>query len=156
MIEITIPGSSKLRFEHLVLDFNGTLALDGALLPGVAERLVQLSNCLSIHVITADTFGKVQEAMAALPVTVRILPAVGQGHAKMAYVAQLGRANVIAVGNGRNDRLMLQAAGLGIGVVGPEAAAVDAIRAGDVVATSILAVFDLLLNPLRLVATMRE
>lgn len=156
MIEVAIPGSGKLRLEHLVLDFNGTLAADGQLIPGVAERLVQLSNTLGVHVITADTFGMVQKAMEGLPATVRILPPVGQGHAKMAYVAQLGRTNVVAIGNGRNDRLMVQSAGLGIAVVGPEAAAVDTVRAANVVATSILTALDLLLHPLRLVATLRE
>jgi soluble P-type ATPase len=156
MIEVAIPGSRKLRLEHLVLDFNGTLACDGALLPGVAERLVQLTQCLGLHVVTADTFGNVESVMQGFPATVRILPQVGQNHAKMAYVSQLGRVAVVAIGNGRNDRLMLQAAGLGIAVVGPEAAAVDAIRAADIVATSIHSALDLLLNPLRLVATMRE
>lgn len=156
MIEVAIPGGGKLRLEYLVLDFNGTLACDGHLLAGVSERLVQLSNCLSIHVITADTFGAVQQEMAGLPATVRILPQIGQGHAKMAYCAQLGRTNVVAIGNGRNDRLMLQAAGLGIAVVGPEAAAVDAVRAADIVVTHIHTALDLLLSPLRLVATMRE
>ena len=34
-----IPGSPPLRIRHLVLDLNGTLALDGRLLPGVAEAL---------------------------------------------------------------------------------------------------------------------
>ena len=110
MIEVTIPGNGKLRLEHLVLDYNGTLACDGALLPGVSERLVRLAECLDIHVITADTFGTAQKALEGLPVTLRILPPVGQGHAKMAYVSQLGRNRVVAVGNGRNDRLMVQAA----------------------------------------------
>lgn len=156
MIEVSIPGNAKLRLEHLVLDFNGTLACDGNLLPGVADQIVKLAKCLTIHVLTADTFGNVETAMQAVPARVRILPQIGQGHAKMAYVGELGRNSVVAVGNGRNDRLMLQAAGLGIAVVGPEAAAVDAVRAADLVVTNIHAAFDLLSNPLRLVATMRE
>lgn len=40
MIEIEIPGGETLRLEHLVLDFSGTLARDGRLLPGVRERLL--------------------------------------------------------------------------------------------------------------------
>jgi len=38
MLEIDIPGTGLLRLQHLVLDYNGTLATDGALLPGVDER----------------------------------------------------------------------------------------------------------------------
>ena len=35
MIDISIPGFGPLRLECLVLDYNGTLACDGELLPGV-------------------------------------------------------------------------------------------------------------------------
>jgi soluble P-type ATPase len=155
MIEITIPGEGKIQLEHLVMDYNGTLACDGNLLDGVAARITELAACLTIHVITADTFGKVQAGMAGLPAIVRILPATGQGHAKMAYVAQLGRSRVVAVGNGRNDKLMLQAAALGIAIVGPEGASMEALQHADVVTPGIHVALDLLLHPLRLVATLR-
>lgn len=156
MIEITIPGSGKIQLEHLVLDYNGTLARDGDLLEGVAERIIALAQVFTVHVVTADTFGKVQAAMAGLPCTVRILPQTDQGHAKMAYVWQLNRSRVAAIGNGRNDRLMLQAARLGIMILGPEGASVDTLHAADVAVPSIHAAFDLLQHPLRLVATLRS
>ena len=50
------------------------------------------------------------------------------------YIVQLGRKTVAAIGNGRNDRLMLQAAALGIAVIGPECAAAEALAAADIVA----------------------
>jgi len=156
MIEVAIPGEGRLRLSFLVLDYNGTLACNGVLLDGVAERLIALSKNLSIHVVTADTFGAVEAALKSLPLTVRVLPQTGQNHAKMAYVSQLGRNETVCIGNGRNDRLMLQAAALGIAIVGPEGAAVDALQASDVVTTSIHNALDLLLNPLRLVATLRS
>jgi soluble P-type ATPase len=74
----------------------------------------------------------------------------------MAYVSQLGRNETVCIGNGRNDRLMLPAAALGIAVIGPEGTAMDAMQASDVVTTSIHSALDLLLNPLRLVATLRS
>ena len=43
MLEIAAPGVESLWFDHLVTDFNGTLALDGELLPGVKEALCSLS-----------------------------------------------------------------------------------------------------------------
>ena len=156
MIEAAVPGDGRMRLSFLVLDYNGTLACNGILLDGVAERLIALSKNLSIHVVTADTFGTVEAALKSLPFTVRVLPQTGQNHAKMAYVTQLGRNETVCIGNGRNDRLMLQAAALGIAVVGPEGAAVDALQASDVVTTSIQNALDLLLNPLRLVATLRS
>ncbi|MHB8920798.1 MAG: hypothetical protein ACYC3N_07160 [Halothiobacillus sp.] len=39
MLAIDIPGGAMYRFAHLVLDFNGTLAEDGALIDGVAARV---------------------------------------------------------------------------------------------------------------------
>ena len=63
MIEIDIPGNKILLLEHLVLDYNGTIAFDGALIDGVKESLAELSHMLTVHVITADTFGSVKKAI---------------------------------------------------------------------------------------------
>ena len=52
MIEVNIPGFGDLALEHLVLDYNGTLALDGKLLPGVTEVLGALEKELAIHIVT--------------------------------------------------------------------------------------------------------
>ena len=43
MIEIRAPGFGDLHLSHLVCDYNGTLALDGTLLPGVADALRDLA-----------------------------------------------------------------------------------------------------------------
>jgi soluble P-type ATPase len=51
MIEVTIPGYKTLQFKHLVLDYNGTLAVDGELLPGVKEALKGLSEELQVHIM---------------------------------------------------------------------------------------------------------
>ena len=57
MIQVDIPGYRVVQLEHLVMDYNGTLAVDGCLESGVREALEALSAQLTIHVITADTFG---------------------------------------------------------------------------------------------------
>ncbi|MCX7706796.1 MAG: ATPase P, partial [Anaerolineae bacterium] len=72
MIEISIPGDRALRLEHLVLDYNGTLACDGALLPGVAERIIALSRQMDVHVVTADTYGGAVAAVRDLPCRVQV------------------------------------------------------------------------------------
>jgi len=73
MIEINIPGYKNFRFEHLVLDFNGTLAFDGRLIDGVNQDLLGMSNHLCIHVLTADTFGSVKAELCGIPCDVSIL-----------------------------------------------------------------------------------
>jgi P-type E1-E2 ATPase len=156
MIEIAIPGDGSLRLNYLVMDYNGTLACNGILLEGVTDRLIVLARQLAVYILTADTFGTANAVLAGLPCTAHILPQVGQNHAKMAFVTQLGRGETVCIGNGRNDRLMLQAAALGIAVIGPEGAAADAVQSADIIAPSIQVALDLLLHPLRLVATLRS
>jgi soluble P-type ATPase len=156
MLEITIPNHPDLRLQHLVLDYNGTLAIDGQLIEGVPARLAALADLLRLHIITADTFGTVRAALGDLPCELAILPTDRpQDAAKRDYVAQLGAESVVAIGNGRNDRLMLQAAALGVAVVQAEGAALDALLAAAVVAPDILSALDLLTHPLRLAATLR-
>ena len=119
MLTFDIPGQGLLRLEHLVLDYNGTLALDGELLPGVAPRLAALARSLSVHVVTADTFGTVAARVAGLPVALRLLPPGGQDQAKRDFVLSLGADRAACLGNGRNDALMLREAALGRGHSGP-------------------------------------
>ncbi|MGD9788186.1 MAG: HAD family hydrolase [Sulfuricellaceae bacterium] len=155
MLEIPIPGAETLRLDHLVADFNGTLACDGALLPGAGEALRHLAENLTLHVVTADTFGKAREALTGIPCQLAILPEGDQDSAKLRYVEALGAARCACVGNGRNDRLMLAAAALGIAVVHGEGAAVETLLAAKVAAPDINTALGLLLYPQRLVATLR-
>jgi len=74
---------------------------------------------------------------------------------KRSLVERLGAERVVAIGNGANDAGMLQAAALGIAVLGPEGLAGEAWQAADVVA-GIHQALDLLLHPRRLVATLRR
>ena len=155
MLEIDIPGYRALRLAHLVLDYNGTLACDGELLDGVRDRLTALAGMLQIHILTADTFGKARAQLVGMPCVLSILSADDQDRRKLEYIQRLGTEATVCVGNGRNDRRMLQEAGLGIVVVQAEGAAVQTVLAADVLAPDILTALDLLTHPLRLVATLR-
>jgi soluble P-type ATPase len=155
MLEIDIPGYRALRLAHLVLDYNGTLACDGELLDGVRDRLTALAGMLQIHILTADTFGKARAQLVGVPCVLSILSADDQDRRKLEYIQRLGTEATVCVGNGRNDRRMLQEAGLGIVVVQAEGASVQTVLAADVLAPDILAALDLLTHPLRLVATLR-
>jgi soluble P-type ATPase len=156
VLELTIPGAGTLRLQHLVLDFNGTLACDGVLLQGVRARIDRLSEQLQVHVLTADTFGTARDQLRELPCEITLLPAQEQSEAKRAYVQRINPGSAVCIGNGMNDRLMLEHAALSIAVVQEEGAAVATLQAADVVARNILDALDLLLNPQRLVATLRR
>jgi soluble P-type ATPase len=156
MIEVEVPGFGRLEIEHLVLDYNGTLAVDGRLVDGVADDLNALADRLTVHVVTADTFGKAAEALADVRCRLEILPPGGQDAAKRDFVRALGADRTAAAGNGRNDRLMLREAAVGIAVILAEGASGLTLAAADVVATDIRAALALLSHPLRLVATLRS
>ena len=156
MIAVEIPGFGTLRLGHLVADFNGTLACDGVLLDEVRDRLTTLSADLSIHVLTADTFGRVRAELRDLSCQIEVLPRENQDKGKRSYIRQLGLESVVAVGNGRNDRLMLKEAALGMVVVQQEGAASVTLAEADVVCRDIGSALDLLTHPLRLVATLRS
>lgn len=155
MLEIAIPGGETLRLEHLVADFNGTLAVDGRLLPGVADGLRNLASRLAVHVVTADTFGAAAQALDGLPLQLTVLGEGPHAAAKRRHAERLGAGRCAAIGNGRNDELLLAAAALGIAVVQGEGAACRTLQAADVVAPDIATALGLLLHPTRLVATLR-
>jgi len=156
MIKIDIPGNKILQLEHLVLDYNGTIAFDGALINGVKECLAELSQMLTLHVITADTFGSVKKALEDIDCRLAVIPLDHQDVAKLEYVKNLGCEQTVSMGNGKNDCLMLKASALGVAVIQGEGAAFETLASADVVCTDILSALSLLSNPLRLIATLRS
>ena len=155
MIEIAIPGYGSLALDILMCDYNGTLARDGRLLDDVRVRLTDIARVLRVQIVTGDTFATAREELRGLPVEVVILTADAQAEAKLELVKRHGAKTVAAVGNGRNDRLMLAEAALGIGVIGDEGMATEALIASDVVVRNISDALDLLREPRRLVASLR-
>ena len=156
MIEILIPGYKTFRFQHLVLDVNGTIAKDGQLIEGTEGLLTELRARLEIHLITADTHGNQEAINKQLALTAIQIPVRNQAKAKLDYIETLGADKIVAMGNGANDAAMLERAALGIAVIGPECAAVETLQKADVVAPDIHSALELLLFPKRLIATLRR
>lgn len=155
MIEIAIPGYKTLRLNHLVMDYNGTMACDGRLIEGVTKKLVELAPHLDIHVVTADTFGKAAGELGQTPAGLVVLPEADQDRAKKKYIQKLGASETVAVGNGRNDKLMLKEAELGIALIQEEGACLETVLAADMVCPDIISALTLLTVPKRLIAGLR-
>ncbi len=156
MISLDIPGFGKLEIEHLVLDYNGTLALDGNLLPGMGKLLVELAQDVNVHVLTADTLGQCEEELAGLPVTIHIINGEAEDHSKLDYVNTLGTKKCACIGNGRNDMLMLRESALGIIISGAECMSMKAARVADIGAADIVCALGLFTHPVRLLTTLRN
>jgi len=156
LIEIAIPGRGEYKFEHLVLDLNGTLTLDGNIIEGVSDRLGLLRNIIDILVVTADTRSKAQELGQSLRVRIHKVKPGDEQAQKLKLVQELGKDTTVSIGNGSNDALMLKESILGICILGPEGISSEAIANSDLVTADINAALDLLLKPERLIATWRK
>jgi soluble P-type ATPase len=155
-MDVSIPGYGGLSLKYLVMDYNGTLAVDGELIPGVKDELTKLSKLLDLHVLTADTFGRAASGLSGIPCKLTVLPKDDQQTGKLNYIRKLGADHVASIGNGRNDQRMLKESALGIAVILGEGASIEALQSADIICTSILSALELLSNPLRLTATLRS
>ena len=155
MLKITVPGMDEITIHHLLLDYNGTLACDGQIKPGVLEKLEQLSQHLKIHVITADTFGSVQDQCNEPFIHIHIIGKGAQDQAKLDYLTTIGAEHTVAIGNGRNDAMILQHAQLGVAILQEEGCSTKSLLASDIVFQSINEALDVLINQNRLIATLR-
>lgn len=154
MLKINIPGREEMSLSHLILDYNGTIAEDGAIIESIRPRLESLSKDLSIYVITADTHGTAAQRCAGLPLQVLTFPTTQVGEIKAQEARKLS-GGVVTIGNGFNDIQMSDAADLSICVMGKEGCCGALLSHCDVVVTSIDDALDLLCKPNRLRATLR-
>jgi P-type E1-E2 ATPase len=156
MIRFDVPGLGDFQLAHLIMDVNGTLALDGLLIDGVAPKLSYLAGLVKIHLLTADTYGKQYLIDQQLGLTAVRLQPGNEALQKGDYVRKLGGETVAAIGQGANDVEMLKAAKLGICVLSIEGVARDTFLACDLVATTILSALELLEKPARIKASLRR
>jgi len=156
MIEIDIPGYKVLKIENLVLDFNGTIAVDGILMPSAISRLNTLSKELKIYILSAHTFGSVREQCNSLPVEVRELKQGNEKEQKGEFIDFIGPDRTCAIGNGSVDELMLKKSALAISVFGHEASSLKSLLNSDIAVVGIIQALNLLLKPKRLIATLRQ
>ena len=151
-----IPNYADLEIEHIVFDYNGTLAVNGVVNSATKELLKKLCQKFKVYVITADTFGSVKQELAEFNLEVVVLQTSNHTQEKAHFVQQLGADNCIALGNGNNDAKMLEAAKISIAIAGKEGCATKTLLASDIVCHNIDDAIELFLNPNRLIATLRS
>ncbi len=122
----------------------------------IPKLLANLRDRLTIHLLTADTYGRQAAIDLMLGMKAIRLHPGGEAGQKGEYVRRLGAERVIAIGQGANDAEMLKTAALGIAVLGEEGLAVEALVNAKIVAANIYDALALLEFPSRLVATLRR
>jgi soluble P-type ATPase len=145
-----IPNYGRIEFRAVLFDLNGTLGESGKVEEEVKHLLERLADKYTVVVLSADTFGTLEEEFRGLPVRIE---RVSSG-AEKAEIAK-GYEPYIAVGNGNNDVAMLEGAELAFCVIGPEGATTDALLASDVVVRDVKDAIGMLLDEKKLIATLR-
>lgn len=154
MIRIDIPGRETLAIEHVLLDYNGTIAVDGLLAPGVSECMRKLAELAHVAVLTADTYGTAGAQCAPLGVEVVTFPRAGAAEFKQAYAEKLD-GQIACLGNGFNDMGMFDQADLAIAILDTEGTYAGLLGHADILARSAEEGLSLLLYPDRVRATLR-
>lgn len=161
-IDIDIPQFGRLLIRAIVTDYTGTLSRGGRLTAGVGRRLVLLSELADIHVVTADTFGTVEDQLRGLPVRIHHLQTGAHDVEKRAYAEERlpETRHVAAFGNGNNDRLLLahvrDSGGLAVAVDNGEGCATETLSSSNLFISGAANALDLLLETRRLIATLRR
>ena len=155
MIRIEIPGRERVQAEHVVFDYNGTIAVDGRLSDTFKPMFTELSKKVIIHVLTADTYGNVRKECEGLPLMVETFPKAGAALCKEEIVKGLS-GGVICIGNGFNDIQMFDASDLSIAVIDREGACAMLLLHADIVVTSMVDAVEMLLKTDRVKATLRS
>ena len=154
MISIERPGQGNLEIDFILIDFEGTLALDRRVHPKAKDKINLLSKRTKIYILAKGEKEQVIEVLRKVKAEI-IHFAVGDVSAgKLNLLRQLGANRTVAIGNGQDDVLMIEEAALGICVISREGTAAETILKADAVVSNILDALDFLLKPLRQKATL--
>ncbi len=149
-MEAEIPNHGRIMINSVLFDLNGTLGESGRVSEEVKHLLKRLADRYTVVVLSADTFGTLEEEFKDLPIRIERV-STGTEKRKVAE----GYVPYAAVGNGNNDVAMLEGAELAFCVIGPEGATIDALLASDIVVRDVKDAIAMLLDERKLVATLR-
>ncbi|AXX92714.1 ATPase P [Malaciobacter molluscorum LMG 25693] len=155
-MKIDIPNKESFELKNIVFDYNGTIAIDGKIIDGVSKNIDELSNLFDFYVITADTYGSVENELKNTNCKVITISKDKQDEKKLQFIKKLNPKTVLSVGNGRNDKLMLKESIIGISILQDEGLCTQTLLSSDILVNSIFDVFGFLKDKNRLIATLRN
>jgi soluble P-type ATPase len=151
---IAVPGWGSVELENLALDLNGTLTESGDFIPGVVDYLERLkAKGFKVYVLSADTRGVLQQTFKLSPDIEAVVTETAED--KKRFVESIGAETTVCVGNGNIDVEMFKVARLSICTVQAEGATTKAVLHADIVVTHISHALGILLDPDKLIATLR-
>jgi len=156
MIPIERPGLDPLEIEFVLLDFDGTLAIDRRVHPKAKDKINLLSKRTNLYVLTTQKKELIEERLRKMKAEIIYLAEGDSSRRKLDLLRQLGPSRCAAIGNGMDDAAMIEEAGIGICIIGKEGTSGEAMNNADLVFTDILDALDFLLKPLHQKATLSK
>ena len=154
-MKIAIPGYKELDLRYVLLDFNGTIAVDWKVSLPVRDCLYRVAEKYVVYVLTADTNHNASQECNNLPVNLLKYTSNDVSKCKLAALQELGPEHCVAIGNGRNDVEMLKSAALSISVLEEEGMYSPLLVNSVICTKSIIDALTLLLKEKRLIANLR-
>ncbi|MGM7634930.1 HAD family hydrolase [Bacillus sp. Hm123] len=155
-MEINIPGRGLIKIKNLLLDYNGTIACDGKVIPSVKEKIEAINKKgIRVQLVTADTHGTARSQCVNMPIEIQVFDNSNAAENKREIAEKLGAEQCICIGNGFNDGQMFEACGISIIVIGEEGCSAKSLMKADIVCKNIEEAFELILKPNRIIATLR-
>lgn len=149
MILLQRPGQPNIEIECLLIDYEGSLAIDGRVHPKVKDKINLLSKRLKIYIFVKGEKEKVEERLRNVKANIVFLQEGQATVAKLELLKKVGPERTVAIGNGVDDVSLLEEAIFSIGVIGKEGASGEALKKADLVVTDVINGLDFLLKPLR-------
>lgn len=154
MIIIHRPGQQPLEIEYLLIDYEGTLAIDGRIHPKAKDKINLLSKRVKISILAKSQKERVEEMLRKVKAELFYMTEGEASKQKSDLLKRLGPEKTVAVGNGTDDGLMLKEAALGVCILAREGASAEAMRGADLMFSNVVDALDFLLKPLRHKATL--
>jgi soluble P-type ATPase len=152
---ITVPGHGVIELENVVLDLNGTLTESGEFVPGALDCLEALKAAgYRIYVLSGDTKGNLARTFQGFADIEAVLTKTAED--KRSFVESIGPERTVCVGNGNIDVEMFKVARLSLCTIQAEGATTKALLQADIVVTHIKHAAEILLDPEKLIATLRS
>ena len=154
MISIQRPGMESLDIHFVLIDFEGTLAMDGRVHPKAKDKVNLLSKRATLYILTKSNREKVEETLRKMKVEILYVTEGDSSQQKLKVLQRLGPHQTAVIGNGLDDVRIMEQAGLGMCVIGKEGSSAEALAKADLVVTHVLDALDFLLKPMRQRATL--
>jgi len=154
MILIERPGQEPLEIDHLLIDFEGTLAMDRRVHPKAKDKINLLSKRLKIYIFTKEEKERVEEALKRVKAEIIFLNRGEASRQKLELIQSLGAFRTAVIGNGIDDLSIMKEAALGMVILGKEGTSGALIQIANLVFTDVIDALDFLLKPLRQSATL--